>query len=87
MRKKQKRLLQERTILRRWGDIEKAPAGADNAAAVGRYRESSCGRMAEVRIDRYRQIGHVRRVSYGRLGVLVKGDELALEGLAEEGSR
>ncbi len=49
----------EQTLLRQWGNIEKAPAGAgtaaarentekapagaDTTAAVGKYRESSCG--------------------------------------------
>ncbi len=39
----QKRLLRERRLLRRWGNTEKAPAGVDTTAAVGKYRESSCG--------------------------------------------
>ncbi len=52
-------LLREQTLLRQWGNTEKAPAGAgtaaargntekapaeaDTTAAVGKYRESSCG--------------------------------------------
>ncbi len=31
-------LLQEQTLLRQWGNIDSAPAGADTAAAVGKYR-------------------------------------------------
>ncbi len=31
------RLLRERALLRQWGNIDNAPAGADTAAAVGRY--------------------------------------------------
>ncbi len=31
-------LLRERTLLRQWGDIDGAPAGAGTAAAVGKYR-------------------------------------------------
>ncbi len=31
------RLLRERALLRQWGNIDSAPAGADTAAAVGRY--------------------------------------------------
>ncbi len=31
------RLLRERTLLRQWGNIDSAPAGADTAAAVGKY--------------------------------------------------
>ncbi len=30
------RLLRERTLLRQWGNIDSAPAGADTAAAVGK---------------------------------------------------
>ncbi len=30
-------LLRERALLRQWGNIDSAPAGADTAAAVGRY--------------------------------------------------
>ncbi len=37
------RLLRERTLLRQWGNIDSAPAGADTAAAVGKYWEGSCG--------------------------------------------
>ncbi len=29
-------LLRERTLLRQWGNIDSAPAGADTAAAVGK---------------------------------------------------
>ncbi len=29
--------------LRQWGNTDSAPAGADTAAAVGKYRERSCG--------------------------------------------
>ncbi len=36
-------LLRERALLRQWGNVEKAPAGADTAAAVGKYWEGSCG--------------------------------------------
>ncbi len=32
----QKRLLREQTLLRQWGNTEKAPAGAGTAAAVGK---------------------------------------------------
>ncbi len=31
-------LLWEQTLLRQWGGIDGAPAGADTAAAVGKYR-------------------------------------------------
>ncbi len=31
------RLLRERALLRQWGNIYCAPAGADTAAAVGKY--------------------------------------------------
>ncbi|RXN27174.1 hypothetical protein ROHU_020314 [Labeo rohita] len=40
---KQKRLLQEQMLLQQCGNVEKAPAGADTAAAVWKYREGSCG--------------------------------------------
>ncbi len=33
----------ERALLRQWGNIEKAPAGAGTAAAVGKYSYDSCG--------------------------------------------
>ncbi len=36
-------LLRERTLLRQWGDIDGAPAGADTAAAVWKYGKGSCG--------------------------------------------
>ncbi len=36
-------LLREQSLLWQWGNIEKVPAGAGTAAAVGKYRESSCG--------------------------------------------
>ncbi len=36
-------LLWEQTLLRQWGGIGGAPAGADTAAAVGKYWEGSCG--------------------------------------------
>ncbi len=36
-------LLREQTLLRQWGGIGGAPAGADTAAAVGKYWEGSCG--------------------------------------------
>ncbi len=36
-------LLWEQTLLRQWGGIDGAPAGAGTAAAVGKRRESSCG--------------------------------------------
>ncbi len=32
-------LLREQTLLRQWGSTEKAPAGADTTAVVGKYRE------------------------------------------------
>ncbi len=31
-------LLREQTLLRQWGNIDSAHAGADTAAAVGKYR-------------------------------------------------
>ncbi len=34
----QKRLLLERALLRQWEKTGSAPAGADTAAAVGKYR-------------------------------------------------
>ncbi len=37
-------LLREQTLLQQWRNIEKAPAGADTAAAVEEYRKGSCGR-------------------------------------------
>ncbi len=36
-------LWRERSLLRQWGNVEKAPAGADTAAAVGKYSYGSCG--------------------------------------------
>ncbi len=36
-------LLREQTLLRQWGNIDSAPAGADTAAAVGKYGLRSCG--------------------------------------------
>ncbi len=36
-------LLWEQTLLRQWGGIDGAPAGADTAAAVGKYWEGSWG--------------------------------------------
>ncbi len=36
-------LLREQTLLRQWGGIDGAPAGADTAAAVGKYWEGSWG--------------------------------------------
>ncbi len=39
---KQKVLLREQSLLWQWGNIEKVPAGAGTAAAVGKYREGSC---------------------------------------------
>ncbi len=36
-------LLREQTLLRQWGNTEKAPAVADTAVAVGKYRKGSCG--------------------------------------------
>ncbi len=41
--KKQIALLREQTLLRQWGNTDSAPAGADTAAAVGKYRKGSCG--------------------------------------------
>ncbi len=35
-------LLREQSLLGQWGNIEKVPAGAGTAAAVGQYREGSC---------------------------------------------
>ncbi len=35
-------LLREQSLLGQWGNIEKVPAGAGTAAAVGKYREGSC---------------------------------------------
>ncbi len=35
-------LLREQSLLRQWGNIEKVPAGAGTAAAVGKCREGSC---------------------------------------------
>ncbi len=35
---KLKRLLREQTLLQQWGNIERAPAGADTAVALGKYR-------------------------------------------------
>ncbi len=35
-------LLREQSLLWQWGNIEKVPAGAGTAAAVGKYREGSC---------------------------------------------
>ncbi len=40
--KKQIALLREQTLLRQWGNTDSAPAGADTAAAVGKYRKGSC---------------------------------------------
>ncbi|RXN12335.1 hypothetical protein ROHU_010160 [Labeo rohita] len=40
---KQKRFLQEQMLLRQCGNVEKAPAGADTAAAVWKYREGYYG--------------------------------------------
>ncbi len=36
--REEKRLLLERALLRQWGNVDSAPAGADTAAAVGKYR-------------------------------------------------
>ncbi len=36
--KKQIALLREQTLLRQWEKTDSAPAGADTAAAVGKYR-------------------------------------------------
>ncbi len=33
----------EQTLLRQRGNIDRAPAGAGTAAAVGKYRKGSCG--------------------------------------------
>ncbi len=41
--REEKRLLLEQALLRQWGNTDSAPAGADTAAAVGKYRERSCG--------------------------------------------
>ncbi|RXN22239.1 hypothetical protein ROHU_006839 [Labeo rohita] len=39
----QKRLLREQILLRQCGNTEEAPAGADTAAAVWKYRRGFCG--------------------------------------------
>ncbi len=36
-------LVWEQTLLRQWGNIDGAPAGAGTATAVGKYRKGSCG--------------------------------------------
>ncbi len=41
--REEKRLLLEQALLRQWGNTDSASAGADTAAAVGKYRERSCG--------------------------------------------
>ncbi len=38
----QKRLLREQTLLRQWGNTEKAPAGAGTAAAVRKNSWGDC---------------------------------------------
>ncbi len=44
----QKRLLREQTLLRQWGNTEKAPTGAGTAAAVKKKKLGGlCGREGE----------------------------------------
>ncbi len=67
--KYRQRLLQEQTLLRQWKIQTMAPAGADTAAAVEKYR---CKLLRE-------------RGAAGMVEVEMNGDGLELKGAADEG--
>ncbi len=48
-----RRLLRERALLRQWGNIYCAPAGADTAAAVGKYICAPAGAGTAAAVGKY----------------------------------
>ncbi len=73
-------LLREQSLLRQWGNIEKVPAGAGTAAAVGTYREGSCWSRHYCGSEENSWGGN----SYGGVGLLGKGGEKGLVGGGRE---
>ncbi len=63
-------LLREQSLLGQWGNIEKVPAGAGTAAAVGKYREGSCWSRHYCSSEENSWGGD----SYGGVGLLGRGE-------------